>query len=34
MKLNHLQVEQEHLLGEIIVVRPEATQTTHANPVA
>lgn len=23
MKLNHLQVEQEHLLGEILVVRPE-----------
>ena len=23
MKLNHLQVEQEHLLGEIIVFRPE-----------
>jgi segregation and condensation protein A len=23
MKLNHLQVEQEHLLGEIVVVRPE-----------
>jgi hypothetical protein len=23
MKLNHLQVEQEFLLGEIVVVRPE-----------
>jgi segregation and condensation protein A len=29
MKLNHLQVDQEHILGEITVVRPAPTETTR-----
>jgi hypothetical protein len=29
MKLNHLQVEQENILGEIVVVRPTFSETAR-----